>query len=181
MEALCGTLWNLNFKQWNLYVEPCGTSAFKDGTCMRNLAEPGARFREAFQAVGEQRKKPVGSGCATLIWTSFLLTLSTFLLKSLIALYCSIEISTFSLPFYWNLYFPLTFLLKSRLFFFSIEISAFSFLLYWNLYFLFTCLLKSPLSHYLFIEISTFSLLFCWNLYFLIACLLKSLLLSPFP
>ena len=56
---------DLNF-MWNL-VEPCGTSTFKNGTCMRNLAEPGPRFRaaapnhpealleepQAFQAVGE--------------------------------------------------------------------------------------------------------------------------------
>ena len=71
VEPLCGTLWNCNFKQWNLYVEPCGTSTFKNGTCMRNLAEPGARFRaaapnhpeallegaQAFQAVGEKSEK----------------------------------------------------------------------------------------------------------------------------
>ena len=49
-------------------MDPCGTSTFKNGTCMRNLAEPGARFRaaapnhpealleetQAFQAVGEK-------------------------------------------------------------------------------------------------------------------------------
>ena len=47
-------------------MEPCGTSTFKNETCMRNLAEPGPRFRaaapnhpealleepQAFQAVG---------------------------------------------------------------------------------------------------------------------------------
>ena len=51
-------------------MEPCGTSTFNNGTCMRNLAEPGSRFRaaapnqpealleepQALQAAGEQRK-----------------------------------------------------------------------------------------------------------------------------
>ena len=59
-------MWNLVEPQL-LTVEPCGTPTFKNGTCMRNLAEPGARFRAAapnhpealleepqtFQAVGE--------------------------------------------------------------------------------------------------------------------------------
>ena len=40
VEPLCGTLWNLNFQQWNLYVEPCGTSTFNSGTFMWNLLEP---------------------------------------------------------------------------------------------------------------------------------------------
>ena len=63
MEPLCGTLWNLNFQEQNLYVEPCGTSTFNRGTftwnfvepqlvrmepvrgTSRNLPEPGPRFR----------------------------------------------------------------------------------------------------------------------------------------
>ena len=61
------------------------------------------------------------------------------------SLYFSIEISTFSKRSYWNLYFLLTFLLKSLLsLYFSIEISTFSWLSYWNLYFLFTFLLSNP-------------------------------------
>ena len=40
VEPLCGTLWNLNFSEWNLYVEPCGTSTFQNGTFMWNLVEP---------------------------------------------------------------------------------------------------------------------------------------------
>ena len=57
---------------WNLYVEPGGTWTFQNGTCMRNLAEPGSRFRaaapnhpgalleepQAFQAVGEKKSFP---------------------------------------------------------------------------------------------------------------------------
>ena len=43
--------------------------------------------------------------------------------------------------------------------YFSIEISTFSVLFHWNLYFLFTCLLKSLLSLYFSIEIPTYSLL----------------------
>ena len=78
MEPLLGTLWNLNFLRmeplfgtlWNLNFEEnlCGTSTFKSGPCMRNLPEPGARFRaaapnhpealleepQAFQAVGQK-------------------------------------------------------------------------------------------------------------------------------
>ena len=103
--------------------------------------------------------------------------LFTFLLKSLLFLLFSIEISTFSSLFYWNLYILFTFLLKSRLSrHFFIEISTFSLLFYWNLYFLFTFLLKSLLSLYFSIEISTFSLLFYRNLYFLCTFILKSLL-----
>ena len=37
---LLGTLWNLNFSEWNLYVEPCGTWTFQNGTFMWNLMEP---------------------------------------------------------------------------------------------------------------------------------------------
>ena len=121
--------------------------------------------------VSKKTKKPIGSGCATLIWTSFHLT---FLSKSLLSLYFSIEISTFSLLFYWNLF---TFLLKSLLsLYFSIETSTFSLRFYWNHYFLFTFLLQSLLSRYFSIGTSTFSLLFFWNLYFLCTFLLKSLL-----
>ena len=41
VQPLCGTLWNLNFYKWNLYVEPPGTNwAFKNGTFMWNLSEP---------------------------------------------------------------------------------------------------------------------------------------------
>ena len=40
VEPLSGALWNLNFWQWNLYVEPCGTSTFDSGTFMWNLVEP---------------------------------------------------------------------------------------------------------------------------------------------
>ena len=40
MEPLCGNLLNLNFSEWNLYVEPCGTSTFQNGTFMWDLAEP---------------------------------------------------------------------------------------------------------------------------------------------
>ena len=107
-----------------------------------------------------------------------------FLLKTLLSLYLSIElflhfsieISTFSLPLYLNLYFLFTFPLGSLLsLYFSIEISTFSLLLHWNLYFLFTLPLGSLLSLYFSIEISTFSLLFHWNLYFLFIFLLKSL------
>ena len=48
----------------------------------------------------------------------------TFLLKSLLFRHFSIEISTFSLLFWWNLYILFTFLLKSRLFLhLSIEIT----------------------------------------------------------
>ena len=65
MEPWCGTWWNLNFKQRNLYVEPWGTWTFKSGTFVwnlgkpqlfrveplcgtsRSLAEPGSRFRAA--------------------------------------------------------------------------------------------------------------------------------------
>ena len=87
------------------------------------------------------------------------------------------KISTFSLLFYWNLYFLFTSPLKSLLsLYFSIEISTFSLLFYWNPYFLFTFLLKSILSLYFSIEISTFSLLFYWNLDFLCTFLFKSLL-----
>ena len=96
--------------------------------------------------------------------------LFTFLLKSPLSLHFSIEtaafslleISTFSLLFYWNLSFSL---------YFSIENTTLSLLLYWNLYFLFTCLLKIP----------TFSLLFGWNLYFPITFLWKSFLSLHFP
>ena len=118
--------------------------------------------------VSKKTKKPIGSGCVTLIWTSFHLTL---LLQSLLSLYFSIEISTFSLLFYWNLYFLFSFLLKSLLSLkFSIEISTFSL----HLYFLYTFLWKSLLSLHFSIEIST--LLFYGNLYFLFTCLWKSLL-----
>ena len=127
----------------------------------------------------KNKKKPIGSGGATLIWTSILSL--TFLLKSLVSLHGSIEISSFSSLFYWNLYFLFTFLLISLLslyfsIYFSIEISTFSLLFFWNLYFLFTFVLKSLLSLNFSIEISTFSLLFDWNLYFLFTFLLKSLL-----
>ena len=40
VESLCATFWNLNFDEWNLYVEPCGTSIFKSGTFMWNRGEP---------------------------------------------------------------------------------------------------------------------------------------------
>ena len=82
------------------------------------------------------------------------------LLKSLLSLYFSIEISTFSLLFYWNhnLYFVFTLLLKSLL-------SLYFSIVYWDLYFLFTFLLKSLLSLYFSIEIFTFSLFFFWDLY----------------
>ena len=84
--------------------------------------------------------------------------LCTALLKSLLSLYFSIEISSFSSLFYWNLYFLFTFLLKSLLsLYFSIDISSFSLLFYWNLYFLLTFLLKSLLSRNFPIEIYTFS------------------------
>ena len=53
--------------------------------------------------------------------------LLTFLLKSLLSLNFPIEISTFSLLFYWNLHFLFTFLLKSLLsLYFPIEILTFS-------------------------------------------------------
>ena len=39
VEPLRGTLC-LNFWKWNLYVEPCGTWTFKNGTFMWNLVEP---------------------------------------------------------------------------------------------------------------------------------------------
>ena len=39
VEPLCGTLWNLNFQEWNLCAEPCGTSTFKNGIFMWNLVE----------------------------------------------------------------------------------------------------------------------------------------------
>ena len=111
-------------------------------------------------------------------------------MKSLLSLYFSIEISTFPLLFFWNLYFLSTrslksllsliiFLLKSLLsLFFSIEISTFSLLFFWNLYFLITFLLKSKISTFssLFNLKSRFSLLFYWNLYFLFTFLLQSLL-----
>ena len=92
---------------------------------------------------------------------SFLLT---FLLKSLISLYSSIEISTFSSLFSWNLYF---------LFIFA----------YWNHGFLLTFLLEPLLSLYASLveisiqsfECSTFSWLFYWNLYCLFTFLSKSL------
>ena len=91
-------------------------------------------------------------------------------------------ISTFSELFYWNLYFLLTFPLKSLLSLnFPIEISTFSSLSYWNLYFLWTFLLKSLLSLNFHIEISTFFELSYWNLYFLFAVLLKSLYFFYFP
>ena len=118
-------------------------------------------------------------------------------MKSRLSLYFSIETSTFSFLFYWNLDFLLTFLLKSRLpLDFPIEISTFSLLCYWNLYFLFTFRLKSLLSLYLpywkfyflytfllnpllslyfSIETSTFSLLFHWYLYCFFTFLLKPL------
>ena len=63
MEPLCGTLWNLNFLEWNR------------GTFMQNPAEPGARFRaaapnhpgalleepQAYQAVGEKFDRSTAS------------------------------------------------------------------------------------------------------------------------
>ena len=106
--------------------------------------------------------KPIGSGCG----------LFTFLLKSLLSLYFSMEISTFSLLFYWNLY-------SIEITYFSIEISTFLSLFHWNLYFLITFLLKSllSLSLYFSIEITCFSY---WNLSFLITFLLKSLLSCHF-
>ena len=99
----------------------------------------------------------------------------------------SIEMSTFSLLFFWNLYFLFTFLLKSLLsLYFSFEICTFSLLFYWNLYFLFTFLLKSLLSFYFSIETSTFSyfsietstfsLLFYWNFFLLFTFRVKPLL-----
>ena len=85
--------------------------------------------------------------------------------------------STFSQLSYWNLYFLLTFVLKSLLSLnFLSEISTFSELSYWNLYFLSTFLLKTLLSLNFPIEISTFSQLSYWNLYYLSTFLLKSLL-----
>ena len=76
------------------------------------------------------------------------------------SLHFSVEISTFSLLFYWNLYFLLTSLLKPLLrFHFSIEFFTFWSLSYWNLYFL---------------------SIFYWNLYFLITLLFKSLLFLNF-
>ena len=124
------------------------------------MAKPRAQV-----SILKKKTRPVGSGCATFILTSFLFT---FLLKSPLS---------FFLLFYWNLYFLFTFLLKSLLsLYFSIEISTFSLLFYWNLYFLFTfccnfdfrftMLLKFHFSLYVSIEISTFSLLFLWNFYF---------------
>ena len=121
----------------------------------------------------------------TLLFYLQLYFLFTFPFAFLLSLYFSIEMPTFSLLFYWNLYF----------FQFSIEISTIPLLFYWNLYFLFTFLFASLLSlyfsnevstfFYFCIEISTFSLLFywnlyfsltfCWNLYFLFAFLVKSL------
>ena len=96
------------------------------------------------------------------------------LLESLLSLYFSFEISTFSLLFYWNLYFLFTFLLKSLLaLYFSIEISFyFSIEISTGSYFSMKCLLSlhfsieplkplgSLLSLYFSIETSTFSLVF---------------------
>ena len=121
----------------------------------------------------------------TFLWISWL-SLITFLLKSLaIVFYFSVEISTFSVVFYWDLPF----------FTFLLEFQLFLLLLYWNLYFcfsvvylLFTFLLVSLFLFFYSIEISifflyfsteifTFSWLFCWNLYFPCTFLLKFLLL----
>ena len=134
-----------------------------------------------------KKKKPIGSGCATLIWTSFLLTsfeipdfslynfiycsimfycnlyfLFTCTLKSLLSLYFSIET--------WNLSFLLTFLLKPLLsLYFSFEIPDFSLLFYWIVYFFIFFIAFLYFS----IEISTFALLVYWNLYFLFTFLLE--------
>ena len=80
-------------------------------------------------------------------------------MKSVLSRCFPMEISTFSLLFYWNLYFLFTFLWKSLLsLYLSIEISTSSLIF----------LLKSLLSFYFSIEISTFSLLFNkWIIYFL--------------
>ena len=121
------------------------------------LAEPMAEV--------SKNKKPIGSGCATLIWTSCHLT---FLLNSLLSPHFSIETSTFSLLVYWNHDFLLTFLLESRpSSYLSIGTVNFSLLFYWNCYFLFTFLVKSLLPLDFSIEISTSSLLCDWHLHFL--------------
>ena len=106
-------------------------------------------------------KKTKGEAYRKWLWSTHL---------NLLSFNFSIEISTFSSLFYWNLYISLLF--------------------FWNLDILFTLLLKSLLSLYFSIEIltslyssfeiSTFSLLFYWNLYFLFTFLLKSLLLFTF-
>ena len=96
-------------------------------------------------------------------------------MESLLPLYFSTEISTFSLLVYWNHEFLLTFLLKPLLsLYFSSGISTSSLLFFWNLYFPFTFLLKSLPSLYFSVGISTFS-------HFLITFLLKSLLFDNFP
>ena len=108
----------------------------------------------------------------------------TFLSKSLLSLSCSIEISTFSLLFYWHLCFFLKFLLNylfslycflKPLLSLQFSTSTFSLLFFQILYFLIAFLLKTLLSFHFSIEISTSSLLFYWNLNFFPDFYLKSL------
>ena len=115
----------------------------------------------------------IGISSFSTFWIPFywnLYFLNTFLLKSLLSLYFSSEISPFSVLFYWNLLFLTTF---------PFEVSTFWTLFYWNLTFLPTSRLKSLLSEHFSIEIfsfCTFWIPFYWNLCFLKIFLLKSLL-----
>ena len=104
-----------------------------------------------------------------------------------LSLYFSIEISTFSLLFYWNLHFSFSLLFYWNLYclfafllkplqslYFSFEICFFFFLIfYWNLHLFF----YFPI----YIEISTFSIfLFYWNFYFSLHLLYFSFEISSF-
>ena len=45
VKPLCGNLRKLNFWQWNLYVEPCGTWTFDSGTFIHHRLERWARHQ----------------------------------------------------------------------------------------------------------------------------------------
>ena len=53
LEPLCGTLWNLNFREWNLYAEPCRTWSKVSGGCPKQPRTFIGRT-PSFQAVGEK-------------------------------------------------------------------------------------------------------------------------------
>ena len=115
-------------------------------------------------------------------------------LPNMLCLYHLIEISTFSLLLYWNLYFFLSIEISTLLFFWNLY---FLLLFYWNLFFLFAFLLRSLLSLYFSIDMSTFSFsIFCiflftslyislyilfWSVFFYLIFLTPIIFLIPHP